>query len=99
MPDSNAYEIRVREVLDEKWAAYFVPFTLHAGTDETILRGVAHDQAELFGVLLKIRDLGLKLVSVNPVAGLRPPAQAGLSRIQARLPSSKSDRPRVKKFR
>ena len=42
--------------------------TLTVGADETILTGTAHDQAELFGVLLKIRDLGLKLVSVNPVS-------------------------------
>ena len=99
MPDSNTYEIRVREVLDDKWAAYFVPFTLHAGADETILRGMVHDQAELFGVLLKIRDLGLQLVSVNLVAGLRPPDHVGLSRIQARLPSSKVDRSRANKLR
>lgn len=65
MTESANYEIRVREVLDEKWAAYFEPFTLEFGSDETILRGAVHDQAELFGVLLKIRDLGLKLVSVN----------------------------------
>ena len=67
MTESTCYEIRVREVLDEKWMAYFSPFTLEIGTDETILRGTVHDQAELFGVLLKIRDLGLKLVSVNPI--------------------------------
>jgi hypothetical protein len=60
------YEIRVREVLDEKWAAYFAPFEVTAGDNETILAGVAHDQAELFGVLFKICDLGLRLVSVNP---------------------------------
>ena len=67
MPDANSYEIRIGEVLDEKWAAYFAPFTLTAGTEETILTGVAHDQAELFGMLLRIRDLGLKLVSVKPI--------------------------------
>ena len=69
MPEETTYEIRVRDVLDEKWRAYFAPFTLTFGADETILTGMAHDQAELFGVLLKIRDLGLRLVSVNPVAG------------------------------
>jgi hypothetical protein len=67
MPEETTYEIRLRDMLDEKWAAYFTPFELAAGTEETILTGVAHDQAELFGVLLKIRDLGLRLVSVNPV--------------------------------
>jgi hypothetical protein len=65
MSDKTGYEIRVREVLDNKWAAYFAPFTLTAGIEETILTGAVHDQAELFGVLIKIRDLGLKLVSVN----------------------------------
>lgn len=65
MTESAIYEIRVREVLDEKWAVYFAPFTLESRNNETILRGAVHDQAELFGVLLKIRDLGLKLVSVN----------------------------------
>jgi hypothetical protein len=34
-------------------------------TDETTLIGMIHDQAELFGILLKIRDLGLRLISVN----------------------------------
>jgi hypothetical protein len=67
MSEATLYEIRVREVLDEKWVAFFAPFTLEFGTDETILRGAVHDQAELFGTLLKIRDLGLKLISVNPV--------------------------------
>ena len=64
------YEIRVQDVLDPKWAAYFAPFTLSVEKNETMLTGVAHDQAELFGILLKIRDVGLQLVSVNPVARL-----------------------------
>ena len=67
MADPVAYEIRVRDVLDEKWSAYFAPFKLAIGTRETILVGSVHDQAELFGVLLKIRDLGVTLVSLNPL--------------------------------
>ena len=66
MPETT-YEIRVRDILDVKWSTYFLPFSLAAGEDETLLTGVTVDQAELFGVLLKIRDLGLRLVSVNPV--------------------------------
>jgi hypothetical protein len=65
MTEVASYEIRVREVLDEKWTGYFAPFTLRVGESESILSGQAHDQAELFGLLLKIRDLGLRLVSVN----------------------------------
>jgi hypothetical protein len=68
MPDETIFEIRVRDVLDEKWIAYFAPFTPTFGENETLLTGRVHDQAELFGMLLKIRDLGLRLVSVNPVA-------------------------------
>jgi hypothetical protein len=67
MQDVIAYEIHVRDVLDEKWANHFFPFTLTPGDEDTLLTGIVHDQAELFGVLLKIRDLGLSLVSVSPV--------------------------------
>ena len=68
MPVENRVEIHMREVLDEKWAAYFSPFTLISREDESIIIGEVHDQAELFGVLLKIRDLGLTLVSLGPVS-------------------------------
>ncbi len=61
------YEIRVREMLDKKWAVYFSPFVISVVGNETLLTGNVHDQAELFGVLLKIRDLGLWLLSVNPI--------------------------------
>jgi len=67
MPEEPVYQIRIRAVLDEKWVPFFAPFLLSLEGDETLLTGVAHDQPELFGVLLKIRDLGLSLVSVNPV--------------------------------
>jgi hypothetical protein len=64
LSEAISYEIHLRGVLDEKWATYFAPFTLTFGPEETILTGAVHDQAELFGVLLKIRDFGLTLVSV-----------------------------------
>ena len=66
MPETS-YEIRVKDNLDEKWSTYFLPFALTAGENETLLTGVTVDQAELYGVLLKIRDLELRLVSVNPI--------------------------------
>ncbi len=68
MSEKITFEIRVRETLDQKWGTYFAPFKLSAGENETLLTGVVQDQAELFGVLLKIRDLGLQLVSLNPIA-------------------------------
>jgi hypothetical protein len=67
MSEKIKYKICIREVLDEKWAAYFSPFEIMVGETDTFLTGVAHDQAELFGILTKIRDLGLQLISVNPV--------------------------------
>jgi hypothetical protein len=60
------YEIRLGDILEEKWSDSFAPFTLTTDDEGTMLTGVAHDQAELFGLLLKIRDLGLKLISVKP---------------------------------
>ena len=68
MPDETTCEIHVRDVLDEKWAVFFTPFILTFREDETILTGTVHDQAELFGVLLKIRDSGLTLLSLAPVS-------------------------------
>jgi hypothetical protein len=70
MSESIRYEIRVRDILDKKWETHFEPFLLSAVDDETVITGEVHDQAELFGILLKIRDLGLRLVSVNPVTRL-----------------------------
>ncbi len=60
-------EIRLGDMLDERWAAHFEPFKLASTETGTRLTGPVHDQAELFGLLLRIRDLGLRLVSVNPV--------------------------------
>ncbi len=67
MPKTRTYEIHVGEVLDDKWSAYFAPFIVSRGEGETILTGEAQDQAELYGVLYKIRDSGLVLISVLPV--------------------------------
>lgn len=65
MIEKIEYEICITDVLEEKWKSYFSPLELVIDRDETILHGEIHDQAELFGVLLKIRDLGLHLRSVN----------------------------------
>ena len=67
MYEANTYEICLGEVLDEKWTAYFAPFSLTISDNETILIGTVHDQAELFGMLLKIRDLGLHLLSIKQI--------------------------------
>jgi len=69
------YEIRVKGHLDARWAAWFDGLTLTNGSDgTTIIRGPVADQAALHGLLQKVRDLGLPLISVNHVAPGQPPA-------------------------
>ena len=65
MSDPAIYEILVRDELDEKWSDHFTPFRLTHHENVTLISGIARDQAELFGVLLKIRDGGFTLLSIN----------------------------------
>jgi hypothetical protein len=62
------YQIRLKEHLDDRWADWFggLSITLLEGSD-TLLTGPVIDQAALHGVLKKVRDLGMPLLSVNPV--------------------------------
>jgi len=63
---SAHYEIRVQGHLDEHWSAWFGGLTLaHRDDGTTTLRGVVADQAELHGLLVKVRDIGATLVSVT----------------------------------
>lgn len=60
------YQLRVGGHLDRSWAASFADFTLtHEADATTTLTGTVADQAELHGLLSRIRDLGLTLVSVT----------------------------------
>jgi hypothetical protein len=62
------YEIRVDGHLDEHWSASFGSLTLtHEDDGTTSLRGAVADQAELHGLLTKVRDLGVTLISVQAV--------------------------------
>ena len=67
MPNETIYEIRLKDVLNSRWSAAFAPLALKACCDETLLTGPIRDQSELYGLVLKIRDRGLQLVSINPV--------------------------------
>lgn len=59
-------EIRVKERLDEGWADWLDGFVItYTEQDETILTGCVPDQAALYGLMAKLRDLGVKLLSVN----------------------------------
>jgi hypothetical protein len=65
------FEIRVEGHLMANWAARFEGLSIrHEPEGETVLSGML-DQAALHGVLMKIRNLGLKLISVNRVETTR----------------------------
>ena len=61
-------EIRVKGRIDERWSEWLdgLAFT-YTDQDETVLTGVIVDQAALYGLVAKLRDLGLPLLSVNCV--------------------------------
>jgi hypothetical protein len=72
------YEIRVAGRLDPTWSAWFADFALTPGPgDTTTLRGTITDQSELHGLLARIRDLGLPLISVLPTPHQAPPTAPG----------------------
>jgi hypothetical protein len=61
-------EITVMKRIDFNWSEWFEGMTIrHTDQDETILTGTVVDQAALYGLLAKLRNLGLPLVSVNSV--------------------------------
>ena len=57
-------EIRVEDHLDSTWAEWFEGFDVtHIEQGTTVLKGEVPDQAALYGVIAKLRDLGVKLIS------------------------------------
>ena len=62
---NSRYEIRVKGILDRRWAAWFEDLQVSRDGQETLICGPVADQAALHGVLTKIRDLGLFLISVR----------------------------------
>jgi len=67
-PEGETYEIRLRGHLDARWAARLgVPGLTHESDGTTTLRAVGVDQAALHGLLQRIRDLGVSLISVTPI--------------------------------
>ncbi len=73
-------ELRLKGLLDARWATRFEGLSLSYGSDgTTVLSGPVVDQAALHGVLRKVRDLGLPLLSVIEVE----PGQANLPDVQS----------------
>ena len=64
--ETGLYKIRLKGHLDEKWAPWFDGLTItRADNGETLLVGLVVDQAALHGLLRKVRDLGLPLLSLT----------------------------------
>lgn len=64
--DDDHYEIRIEGHLDQTWASWFGGLALsHDPDGTTLLRGRVGDQAALHGLLTKVRDMGIPLVSVT----------------------------------
>src|SRR5687768_13989670 len=77
--DPGRYEIRVQGRLESRWAAWFDGMTLTPEADgTTTIHGPVVDQAALHGLLSKLRDIGLPLVSIaQPPPG--PPVALAVS--------------------
>jgi hypothetical protein len=59
------YEIRVGGVLDDRWAEWFGGLQVSSDGTQTVIAGLLADQPALHGLLAKVRDLGLSLISVR----------------------------------
>lgn len=70
---SKVYQIRLKGRLAREWAEWFEGLTITPEEDgSTLLTGTVVDQAALYGLLKKARNLGLPLLSVN-IVDARPP--------------------------
>jgi len=59
-------EIHIKGQINPQWSEWFGGLTItHSGSDETILSGQVQDEAALYGIISRLRDLGLKLTSLS----------------------------------
>jgi hypothetical protein len=72
-PHPSWYEIHLQGRLDPRWATSFDGMALTSGADgTTVIRGPVADQSSLHGLLARLRDLGLPLLSVAQVEPEEP---------------------------
>ena len=65
---NQIYEIKIAGDLDARWSQWFGGLEVSTKTEgETLIRGPVRDQTELYGILNKLRDLGLTLISVRRI--------------------------------
>ena len=67
---SQVYQIKVRGEIDARWSDWFDGLDIASDGDVTTLTGSIIDQAVLRGILTKIWDLNLTLISVNPAEAI-----------------------------
>jgi hypothetical protein len=69
----TVYQIRLKERLDPHWSAWLDGLMVnHEANGETVLTGEVVDQAALYGLLSKVRDLHVTLLSVSPLEADSP---------------------------
>lgn len=79
--DCSLYEIRLRGHLHSQWADWFDGFVITLEEDgTTLLRGAIVDQSALYGVLRRIRDLGIPLLSIMCVEYVAHPSSSSNDR-------------------
>jgi hypothetical protein len=83
-----AYQVRLTGQLDARWADWFEGLTITLDGGDTLISGPVVDQAALHGLLKRVRDLGMPLVSVSPVEP-DPPTTLGTG--QADVANAKSE--------
>ncbi len=68
------YQIRIKGHLSDQWTGWFEGLTITLEENgDTLLTGPVGDQAALFGLLKKVRDVGIPLISINRVELGKPP--------------------------
>ena len=86
--EAMRYEIRLRGRLDSSWAEWLGGMSLtHASDGTTVLAGPVADQAALHGLLQKLRDIGVALISVNETRAELPVARGPAEGTTEKSPS------------
>ena len=80
----TVYELRLGGHVDEHWSTWFDGLAIiHQDDGTTTLRGAVADQAELHGLLARVRDLGATLISVTPTEISVTPADISVTPSEA----------------
>jgi hypothetical protein len=95
---SAGYEIRVEGILDQRWTAWFEGLDITSDQSHTVISGPVADQAALHGLLNRVADLGLVLVSVcrlTPADPGPPPRVAPAEAKVASGPATSTNEKRI----